>query len=84
MPRTYHKPWRLAFVVRIGRDAGVSERPYKVEQWSKDFAPVINVILETNDRRTLMPNWIASYRQCEVFRGGFVFPCPKIARAAGI
>ena len=28
---------------------GMSERPFKVEQWSKDFASVIKVILEASD-----------------------------------
>jgi hypothetical protein len=34
------------FPARITRDADMSERPFKVEQWSKDFAGVIKVILE--------------------------------------
>jgi hypothetical protein len=31
------------------RDAGMSERPYKVEQWSKDFGGVVKLILEAAD-----------------------------------
>jgi hypothetical protein len=48
------------FPVRIGRDAGMSEHPYKVEQWSKGFAGVTKLILEAAHPTTLTPNLRAS------------------------
>jgi hypothetical protein len=36
------------FPSESARDAGISERPYKVEQWSQDLAGVTNVTLEAS------------------------------------